>query len=306
MIQGKILIIGATGYIGSQLLERLLSKGYSVRAAGRNLSKLNSFAWSKHPRLETFEVDVLNKENLIQACYGCEDVYYFVHSMNPQHKDFEKADRLAAQNMAEAAAVSGIKRIIYLGGLGEDERNLSKHLRSRMEVSRILHSGKVPVTTLRAAMIIGKGSVSFEILCSLVKRLPVMITPRWVSTQSQPIAVSNVLDYLEGCLGSEKTIGDTFDIGGPDMVTYCQLMDIYAQEAGIRKPMIIPVPVLTPRLSSLWIGLVTPYPAYIARPLAEGLKNKVVCRENRIRLIIPQKLLNCHDAIREALNKGPQ
>ncbi len=303
MFSGKILVLGASGYIGAQLVPQLLDKGYNVRAGGRSILKLKDLEWSQHKNVELVEVNVLNIDSLQNACRGCDVGYYLVHSMNAQQKDFAKADRQAAQNIVQVAESAGLKRIIYLGGLGEDDKNLSHHLRSRMEVSRIIQAGKVPATTLRAAMIIGKGSVSFEILRALVKNLPIMITPRWVSTESQPIAVTNVLNYLVGCLESAQTKGRIFDIGGPDILSYRQLMDIYAHEAGTFKRFIIPVPLLTPSLSSLWIALVTPYPAYIARPLAEGLKNRVVCNENSIREIIPQDLLNCQQAICLAIKK---
>jgi uncharacterized protein YbjT (DUF2867 family) len=305
MVSARVLVLGATGYIGAQLVSKLLDKGYKIRACGRSISKLKDFQWSRHANVELVEADVLSIDQLRSVCQGCEVVYYLVHSMNAQHKDFALADRQAAQNMVQSAEAAGLKRIIYLGGLGDDDKNLSHHLRSRMEVSNIIQSGKVPATTLRAAMIIGKGSISFEILRALVKNLPIMITPRWVSTESQPIAVTNVLDYLVGCLESERTTGEIFDIGGPEIVSYRQLMDIYAQEAGIFKRFIIPVPFLTPSLSSLWIALVTPFPAYIARPLAEGLKNRVVCHDDRIKDIIPQNLINCRQAIRLAI-KGNQ
>lgn len=303
MVSGTILVLGASGYIGAQLVAQLLAEGYRVRAGSRTILKLKEFEWSGHANLELVEVDVLNRQSLRNACQGCEVVFYLVHSMNARQKDFVSADRRAAQNMVEAAGKVGVKRIIYLGGLGEDDKNLSKHLRSRIEVSQIIQAGKVPATTLRAAMIIGRGSISFEILRSLVDHLPIMITPRWVSTQSQPIAVGNVLTYLVGSLEAPETIGEIFDIGGPDVLSYRQLMDIYAQEVKTFKRLIIPVPVLTPSLSSRWIEFVTSYPAYIARPLAEGLKNRVVCGENRIRGIIPQNLLSCQQAICLAIKK---
>mgnify|MGYP003392443924 CR=1 FL=1 len=302
MVSGRVLVLGATGYIGTQLVTVLLERGYLVRAAGRSLAKLERCSWAKNNRVEIVETNALDKQGLQNACRGCEVVYYLVHSMNPQNKDFIQTDRRAAQDMIGVAGKTGVRRIIYLGGLGENDKTLSKHLRSRMEVSRILHSGKVPVTTLRAAMIIGKGSVSFEILRCLVNRLPIIITPCWIFTQSQPIAVTNVIHYLVGCLESEHTAGQVFDIGGPDVLSYRELMDIYAKEAGLRKRLIIPVPFLTVTLSSLWGGWITPFPAYIVRPLVEGLKNRVVCQDNRIRDIIPQKLLNCHEAIRMAIS----
>jgi uncharacterized protein YbjT (DUF2867 family) len=223
--------------------------------------------------------------------------------MNPDQSDFIEADRKAARNMARAASECGLVRIIYLGGLGEEGHDLSKHLSSRQEVAKILQSGTVPVTVLRAGAILGSGSASFEILRYLVDRLPVMITPRWVSTLSQPIAIGNVLHYLVGCLKHEETRGETFDIGGPEILSYQEIMKIYAEEAGLKKRWILPVPVLTPRLSSYWIHLVTPVHASIARPLAEGLRNPVVCRDDRIRSIIPQDLLTCRQAIRLAVDR---
>ena len=192
---------------------------------------------------------------------------------------------------ARAAEDAGLERILYLGGLGEMGAGLSEHLASRREVEHVLASGRTPVTVLRAAMIIGSGSASFEILRYLVERLPVMITPRWVATQCQPIAVRNVVGYLVDALGAPGTAGRTLDVGGPDVVSYRELMGIMAEERGLRRRLVIPVPVLTPRLSSLWIQLVTPISRHIARPLAEGLKNRVVCRDREAQRLLPQELL---------------
>jgi uncharacterized protein YbjT (DUF2867 family)/uncharacterized protein YndB with AHSA1/START domain len=270
---------------------------------GRSLSKLHARPWAADPQIEMAQADVLDHVALEKAVKGCWAAFYLVHSMNPRHKDFAKADRTAANNMAKAAEEAALERIIYLGGLGVEGSLLSKHLKSRTEVAKILQTGNVPTTFLRAAMILGSGSASFEILRYLVERLPVMITPRWVQNPVQPIAIRNVLNYLEGCLEHDETLGKTFDIGGSDILTYRKLMDIYADEAGLAKRWIIPVPFLTPRLSSYWIHLVSPVPSYIARPLAEGLRNPVVCQENHIRSIIPQKLLSCRDTIRLALGR---
>ena len=209
--------------------------------------------------------------------------------------------------MATVASVRGAKRIIYLGGLGDsDHPELSKHLRSRHEVETIFREGAVPVTCLRAAMILGSGSASFEMLRYLVDRLPVMVTPRWVSTPCQPIAIRDVLGYLHGCLESPGTIGETFDIGGPEVLSYRDLIHIYAETAGLMPRIIFPVPVLTPKLSSLWIHLVTPVPSIIARPLAEGLSIPVVCRDNRIRDMVPLALQPAKETIRIALDRQPQ
>lgn len=299
-----ILVTGATGYVGGRLIPQLLQAGYRVRALGRSVKKLQCRPWANHPNVELAQGDVLDAPSLAKAAQGCWAAFYLVHSMIAAPDKYTEADRQGAQNMVAAAAQAGLNRLIYLGGLGQpDDPNLSEHLRSRTEVARILQSGPVPTTFLRAAMILGSGSASFEILRYLVDRLPVMITPKWVRNPVQPIAISNVLNYLQGCLEHDEVLGQTFDIGGPDIVTYEQLFRIYAEEAGLPRRLIIPVPVLTPKLSSLWIHLVTPVPAAIAQPLALGLRNPVICTENRIREIIPQKLLTCRETIRLALEK---
>jgi len=304
--QTPILIAGATGYIGARLIPRLLQAGYRIRALARNPAKIGGRPWSGHPNLEILRADVLDYDSLITACRGCQVAYYLVHSMNYTSEDFAITDREAASNMIAAAEASGLGRIIYLSGLGEESETLSEHLSSRAEVADILRSGKVPVTVLRAAMIIGSGSASFEILRYLVERLPILITPRWVDIPCQPIGIRNVLNYLIGCLECAETVGETFDIGQDQVVSYRQLMEIFAEEAGLPKRLIISAPILTPRLSSFWIQLLTPVPAVLARPLAEGLRNKVVCRDPRIRELIPQELFDCRMAIRLALERVRQ
>lgn len=215
---------------------------------------------------------------------------------------YADSDRVSAENMVIAASDAGAKQIIYLGGLGDvRHENISRHLVSRHEVGQILKSGAVPATVLNAAMILGSGSASFEILRYLVERLPVMLTPKWVHTPSQPIAVDNVLGYLTGCVEHKETIGKTYDIGGPDVLNYRDLIQIFAQEAGLVPRKVIPVPVLTPHLSALWIHLVTPVPSSIAIPLTQGLSVPTICRENSIQAVIPQKLLTCRQAIALAL-----
>jgi uncharacterized protein YbjT (DUF2867 family) len=297
----KIIVLGSTGYVGGRLVARLLDEGYQVRATGRSKDKLKSRFWADHPNVEHYSVDIHDPDSLRKALKGMDVAYYLVHSMNPQSADFETSDRMAANNMVRLAKECDLQRIIYLSGLGEKGGQLSQHLKSRQEVAEILKSGPVPVTVFRAAMIIGSGSASFEILRYLVERLPVMITPRWVKTPNQPIAIRNVIEYLCRCIEEDETIGETFDIGGKEVVSYLELMRIYAEEAGLRKRWIIPIPVLTPHLSSLWIHLVTPVPSYIARPLAEGLRNPVVCQDHRIRDIIPQDILDCREAIKLAI-----
>jgi uncharacterized protein YbjT (DUF2867 family) len=299
-----ILVTGATGYVGGRLIPALLDAGYRVRAMGRSLEKLACRPWGHHPNVDLIRGDVLDPESLKMALSGCGTAYYLVHSMIAQKHKFVEADRRAAKNTVSAAESIGIERIIYLGGLSEKKGvPLSKHLRSRIEVAEILQSGKVPVTDLRAPMILGSGSASFEILRYLVERLPVMITPRWVRSLNQPIAIRNVVTYLVGCLDHDETIGQTYDIGGPDVVAYRDLLDIYAQEAKLPKRWIIPVPVLTPTLSAHWIHLISPVPHSIALPLTEGLSSNAVCSEKRIQSIIPQKLLTPREAIRRALDK---
>jgi len=302
-----ILVTGATGYVGGRLIPALLDAGYRVRAMGRSLEKLGCRPWAHHERVELAAGDVLNLTSLKNASAGCRSAYYLVHSMIAQKEKFVEADRRAARNMVQAAAAAGLKRIIYLGGLAEVRRGtLSKHLQSRLEVAAILQSGPVPTTDLRTPMILGSGSASFEILRYLVERLPVMITPRWVQSLNQPIAIRDVIAYLIGCLEHEETIGQTYDIGGPDVLTYRDLLEIYAEEAHLRKRLIIPVPVLTPTLSAYWIHLISPVPTTIALPLTEGLTSDAVCTEDRIQSIIPRKLLSCRAAIRLALNRIEQ
>ncbi len=302
-----ILVTGATGYVGGRLIPALLESGYRVRAMGRSLEKVGCRPWSGHSRVELVEGDVLDLESLKQAASGCRVAYYLVHSMIAQKEKFAEADRRAARNMVQAATEERLERIIYLGGLAEVNRDpLSKHLQSRIEVAEILQAGPVPTTDLRTPTILGSGSASFEILRYLVERLPAMTTPRWVHSLNQPIAIRDVIAYLIGCLEHEETSGQTYDIGGPDILTYRDLLDIYAEEAGLAKRLIIPVPVLTPTLSALWIHLISPVPKSIALPLTEGLTSDAVCTENRIQDIIPRKLLSCRDAIRLALDRIKQ
>ncbi len=299
-----ILVTGGTGYVGGRLIPRLLSAGRHVRAMARSPERLRCRPWGGHERLEIVAGDALDREAFVRAARNCRAAVYLIHSMNAHRGRFADADRRAAENMAAAARENQLERIVYLGGLGaHDHEALSRHLRSRHEVERILESGGVPVTSLRAAMILGSGSASFEMLRYLVDRLPVMITPRWVETPCQPIGIGNVLDYLEGCLDAPETAGGTFDIGGPDVLTYRDLIHIYARAAGLRRRLIIPVPVLTPWLSAKWVHLVTPLPASIAQPLAEGLSIPVVCRDQRIQEWVPVDRVGVRETIARALER---
>ncbi len=307
MFSKPVLVTGATGYVGGRLIPLMLESGYRVRALARSLAKLRSRPWSSHPQMELVQGDVLDLDSLKKAVSGCGAAYYLVHSMVAQKRHFAEADRKSALNMAAAATEAGLERIIYLSGLGDNHgAALSKHLQSRHEVGVILQSGSVPCTILRAAMILGSGSASFEILRYLVERLPVMITPSWVFTPCQPIAIRNVLNYLTGCLERPETSGRIYDIGGPEVLNYRQIMDIYAEAAGLPKRWVIPVPFFTPSLSAYWIHLVTPVPSSIAVPLAQGLSTPVVCSENRIRSIVPQELLSCRESIKLALERLTQ
>ncbi len=303
----RILVTGAGGYVGGRLIPALVQAGYCVRGMGRSVEKLACRPWARNPRVELVKGDVFDPPSLKAAATGCDAAYYLVHSMIARGGRFAEADRVAARNMAAAAEVAGINRIVYLGGLAEAKQGqLSEHLASRMEVARILQSGRVPTTDLRAPMILGSGSASFEIMRYLVEHLPIMTTPRWVRSLNQPIAISNVIGYLIGCLEHPETAGETYDIGGPDIMTYQSLLEIYAEEAGLCKRIILPVPVLTPTLSAYWIRFISPVPAAIALPLTQGLTSDAVCRDNRIREVIPQRLMGCREAIRSALQRVKQ
>ena len=298
-----VLVLGATGYVGGRLVPRLLGKGYQVRAGVRSPAKLACRPYGHHPRLEIVAADLLDYSSLYEAMRGCRAVYYLVHSMQSGGKDFVRADQKAAENAARAAEEAGVGRIIYLGGLGEVQDHLSEHLKSRREVGRILQQGRVPLTHFRAAIILGAGSASFELVRYLVERLPAMVAPRWVHTEAQPIAVGNVLTYLEESLEVEATSGQTFDICGPDVMSYGDLFQLYSEVAYLPRRLILPVPLLSPKLCSYWVHLVTPVPSSIARPLIEGLRNRVVCGDNRIRELIPQRLLTCKEAMASALER---
>ena len=299
--QGTVFVSGATGYIGGRLVPRLLQRGYLVRCHARSPRKLLDRPWASEPDVEVVSCDLGDEAQLASTLRGASAAFYLVHSMLDAGPAYAARDRDLAASFGRAAAAAGIGRILYLGGLGETGDGLSEHLSSRREVEQELAAPGVPVTTLRAAMIIGAGSASFEILRYLVERLPIMITPRWVSTRCQPIAVEDALRYLVDALATPATSGLTIDIGGPEVLSYREILDLVADELGLRRRWILPVPVLTPRLSSLWIHLVTPLSAAIARPLAEGLRNSVVCRDSEATRLMPGRLLDVRDAVRAAL-----
>ncbi len=299
----RVLLTGATGYVGGRLAPRLLDAGYRVRCVVRDPGKLANREWATHPNAEILPGDVADTEGLIDRMHECDAAFYLVHSMISAGGDYAQRDRTLAESFRTASEQAGVRRIIYLGGLGEMGENLSDHLRSRREVERVLADGPVPVTVFRAAMIIGSGSASYEILRYLVERLPAMITPRWVKTECQPVAIADMLHWLVRCLKTPETIGRTFEVGGDGVRTYTSLMHTMAAKLELPKRVIVPVPVLTPELSSRWIGLVTPVTARIARPLAEGLRNPVVVRENSVQDVMPHKAKTPEEAIELALER---
>jgi len=269
----KILVVGASGYVGGRLVPLLAGQGHELVLASRNPRPLQA----RYPDASVIRADLLDPASLPAAVAGVEFAYYLAHSMGTSKSDFAERDVRGAANFARAAAAAGVRRIIYLGGLGDDEARLSRHLASRHWTGAELAGHGVPVTEFRAAVIIGSGSASFEILRHLTERLPVMITPRWVATRCQPIAIRDVLAYLVAAIDHPEVTG-IVEIGGPDVLSYGEMMMAYARQRGLRRLM-IPVPVLTPRLSSYWVSLVSPVPSAVARPLIDGLRNEVVVRD---------------------------
>lgn len=286
----RAVVFGASGVIGSALLTALRGEHDVVAVSRRPRSPESGITWAV--------ADVTDGGQVAAALAGAEVLYYLVHSLGSA--DFEERDALAAAVVAREAEQAGVRQIVYLGGLGDDSPDLSAHLRSRRETGERLRSGKVPVTTLRAAMVVGKGSAAFETIVALVDRLPGMITPRWVSTPTQPIALGDVVRFLAGVAGREEAFGETFDVGGPDVMTYREMIERIARIRG-KRPLIVEVPVLSPRLSSLWLHLVTPVKASVARPLVEGLRTPTVAGDDRIRALVPFELMPFDEAAREAL-----
>jgi uncharacterized protein YbjT (DUF2867 family) len=278
-----ILVTGATGYIGGRLVPRLLDLGYRVRCLVRDPGRLEGRPW--HSAVEIVRGDVLQGEGVDNAMRGVQTAYYLVHSLRGG-PDFHERDVAAAGKFAAAAKAARVRRIIYLGGLAEASADLSEHLRSRQQTGDALRAGGVPVTEFRAGVVVGSGSASFEMIRYLTERLPMMICPRWVYTRTQPLGISDVLRYLSAALVTPGSSGRTIEIGGADVVTYGEMMSIYADVRGLRRLM-VPVPVLTPRLSSYWVNFVTPIPGVIARPLIDGLRNENIVRDFSARGLFP-------------------
>ena len=286
----RVAVFGATGVIGRALMPLLAE--HDVVAVSR--SPLDEPGWAA--------ADVTSGEGVTAALDGVDVAYYLVHSLGS--RDFEQLDRAAAANVSRAAAEAGVGQIVYLGGLGADEPGASAHLRSRRETAKLLGAEGVPVTTLRAAMVVGKGSAAFETILGLVKRLPVMVTPSWVTTPTQPIALEDIARYLAGVAGRDEALGESYDAGGPEVMTYRGMIERIAALLH-RRPLILEVPVLTPALSALWLEFVTPVNAAVARPLVEGLRSPTIAREQRIRELLPFELTPFDEAARRALAASP-
>ena len=287
----RIAVLGASGTIGSALLPLLAREHEVVAVSRRQREAEDGVRWAA--------ADAADAGSLRRLFVGVEVAYYLVHSLGSP--DFEERDRAAAANVAREAERAGLRQVVYLGGLGDDSPALSRHLRSRAETGRVLAEGSVPVTTLRAAMVVGPGSAAFETIVALVDRLPGMVCPRWVSTETQPIALVDVAAYLAAAAGRDDMLGETFDAGGPEVMTYRGMIERVARLRG-KRPLIVEVPVLTPRLSSYWLRLVTPVNAAVARPLVEGMSNTTVARDERLRELVPLSLTSFEDAARGAMS----
>jgi uncharacterized protein YbjT (DUF2867 family) len=279
-----VLVTGATGYVGGRLVRELLAHNYRVRVLVRDAHKLQDYPW--RDQVEIIEGDATDTSALNIALSGIDLAYYMLHALMVS-KDFEKLEEELAQKFGSIAKQNGVKRIVYLGGIASPDDNLSPHMSARAKTGEILRSSGVPTIELRAGVVIGSGSASFEMLRHLTERLPIMVTPKWLKNRIQPIAVRDVLRYLIGSATIDSSVNRDFDIGGPEVFTYMEMMQIFAEVAGLRRRIIIPLPVLTPRLASGWIGLVTPVPVTLAKRLVASLKHEVVARNDEIRKYVP-------------------
>jgi len=300
---GRVLVTGATGYIGGRLVRELLHHGYRVRVLVRNAARLSDYPWAD--RVEIIEGDAFDPAALERALAQVDVAYYLLHALMST-ADFEAQERDLASKFAEVAKAANVRRIVYLGGIAAETGKLSAHLNARAETGEILRASGVPTIELRAGVVIGSGSASFEMLRHLTERLPFMVTPKWLNNRIQPIAIRDVLRYLVGAATIDPSVNQDFDIGGPDVFTYKEMMMKYAEVAGLRRRIIIPLPVLTPKLASGWIGLVTPVPVTLAKRLVASLKNEVVARDDSIRKLVPDApggLTPFTEAVRLALTR---
>ena len=297
----RVAVIGATGYVGGRLLDRLVADGFAVSALARTPAKLANAVAAAEGAITVHRADVQDVESMAAGLEGAEAAFYLVHSLG-EGASFVDDDTLGARNFAQACEKAGVGQIIYLSGLGSEDGDLSEHLSSRHATGDALREGSVPVTELRAAIVVGSGSASFEIVRDLSRKLPVMIAPKWVSSRCEAIGIRDVVSYLVGTLNEPRTIGQTLDIGCGEVLTYRRMMEICAEEQG-RKCWIITVPVLTPRLSSYWLHLVTSVDMKIARPLIEGLRNDVVTQDHRIREWIDFEPADYRTSVRRALDR---
>lgn len=287
----RVAVVGGTGTIGRPLVEALSREHHVVGIARRPPPRDDGVEW--------VAADATDSAAIRAALEGADIVYHLVHSLGTP--EFEKLDRAAATAVADGAAAVGARQVVYLGGLGEGAADLSPHLRSRAETAVILAAGAVPLTTLRAAVIVGAGSAAFETILALVNRLPVMVCPRWVAVETQPVALADVLAALVGVCGEPASLGETFDLGGPEVMTYRTMMERTARVRG-KHPILIAVPFLTPRLSSLWLHLVTPASVSVARPLVEGLRIPTVAHDDRIWGLLERRRMTFDEAVRAALD----
>lgn len=295
------LVFGASGYIGSNLVPKLLSRDIAVRAVSRQMQALKARHWKN---VELVEADALETDTLKQALLNVDTAYYLVHSM-AAGRNFSRIDLKAAANFAVAAESAGVRRIIYLGGLVPEDAD-SEHIVSRRETGEILRQGKVPVTEVRAGIIVGAGSAAFEVMRDLVFHLPAMITPRWVRAKSPPIALDNLLEYLVQLPDIDEAAGQIYDAAGPETLTYEDMMRVLADVAGKRQPVIIPVPVLSPKLSSYWLRFVTSVPTNIAKALIGGLKHDFTADTAPLQQLVPQSLLDFRASVEAALKAEKQ